>query len=271
MDTMTALAEIGVSGKSLSDRQRRQFDTDGFFIIEDALSGEECDRMAAEFDRLVAVEQRQSAVIIDPEPGVSQLSDLFNKSQVFDPCLEVPAALQASAELLGEIKIHGANIREPWQGKGLQPLHSDVTKLGPEDWQVTNILFLIDPLTEENGATRIVPGSHRWVHLNVPACNIFDDSPRTGVPGSNENIPSDPLASYPGEVRITSERGAAAVVNAHIWHGGTENTNGRRRRMLHLTYTRRDLPQQFEQRKYLTPGLYRRLSRSQRFLYDVEK
>jgi hypothetical protein len=44
-----------------------------------------------------------------------------------------------------------------------------------------------------------------------------------------------------------------------------------RRRILHLTYTRRDLPQQLVQRDYLAPGLYDRMSPAQRFLMDIEE
>ena len=45
---------------------------------------------------------------------------------------------------------------------------------------------------------------------------------------------------------------------------------GARRRVLHLTYTRRDLSQQLVQRDYLTQELYERLSPAHRFLMDVE-
>jgi hypothetical protein len=41
--------------------------------------------------------------------------------------------------------------------------------------------------------------------------------------------------------------------------------------VLHLTYTRRDLPQQLVQREYLTPALYERMSPAHRFLMDVEE
>jgi hypothetical protein len=40
--------------------------------------------------------------------------------------------------------------------------------------------------------------------------------------------------------------------------------------VLHLTHTRRDLPQQLVQRDYLTDALYDRLSPAHRFLMDVE-
>ncbi|MGI9318236.1 MAG: hypothetical protein ACR2QW_12980, partial [bacterium] len=60
------------------------------------------------------------------------------------------------------------------------------------------------------------------------------------------------------------------IINSCLWHSGTLNTGGDRRRVLHLTYTRRDLPQQLVQRKYLTDELYNRMSPAQRYLMDIE-
>jgi len=42
------------------------------------------------------------------------------------------------------------------------------------------------------------------------------------------------------------------------------------RRMLHLTYTRRDLPQQLLQLDYLTPELYNRMDPVKRYLLEIE-
>ena len=43
------------------------------------------------------------------------------------------------------------------------------------------------------------------------------------------------------------------------------------RRLLHLTYTRRDLPQQLVQLDYVTPELYGRMSPAHRYLLDVDR
>ena len=40
--------------------------------------------------------------------------------------------------------------------------------------------------------------------------------------------------------------------------------------LLHLTYTRRDLPQQLVQLDYLTPELYERMSPEHRYLLEIE-
>jgi ectoine hydroxylase-related dioxygenase (phytanoyl-CoA dioxygenase family) len=81
--------------------------------------------------------------------------------------------------------------------------------------------------------------------------------------------PEDPFAPYPGEVLVTIPVGAVVVFNSSCWHGGTLKKNDARRRMLHLTYTRRDLKQQLPQQEYLTTAFYDRLSPAQRYLLDV--
>ena len=70
---------------------------------------------------------------------------------------------------------------------------------------------------------------------------------------------------------MTCPRGSVIIINSSLWHAGTTNHNGARRRVLHLTYTRRDLPQQLVQRAHLTPALYERMSPAQRFLLDIEE
>ena len=64
--------------------------------------------------------------------------------------------------------------------------------------------------------------------------------------------------------------GSVVIVNSSLWHSGTRNEDGSRRRVLHLTYTRRDLPQQLTQRDYLTEALYERMSPAHRFLLDAQ-
>jgi len=269
MDTKQALIELGVE-PTLDEEQRQALDRDGFFVVPDVLTPEQCAAMREEFDRLTELEAG-SGVVVDAEPGATRLSDLFNKSDVFDPSLVLQPALAAAYYLFGEFKLHGANIRDPHAGGGNQPLHSDVPKSDVDDWRLVNALICLDELTLDNGPTRIVPGSHVWPHNNTPLVNVDLEAGETqrGEYGDQTKFPEDPLAEYPGEIYLTCPAGGVAVTNASLWHGGTANKSGARRRMLHLTYTRRDLMQQFVQQDYLTDALYQRLSPAQRYLFDV--
>jgi ectoine hydroxylase-related dioxygenase (phytanoyl-CoA dioxygenase family) len=107
--------------------------------------------------------------------------------------------------------------------------------------------------------------------MNVPYVNIGDWQPGPLTPEEQARVPKDLAAPYPGEVRVTAPKGAVIVINSSMWHAGTTNASGARRRVLHLTYTRRDLPQQLVQREYLTPALYERMSPAHRFLMDIEE
>ncbi len=271
MYTKQALRELGVTTADFTDDERRQLDDNGFYVRTGVFSAAECAEMAAEFDRLHAAEgAEKGGHEVHVEPGAPRVSNIYNKTTVYDRCLAIRPLLAASRHLLGEFKLHGANLRNPEQGKGHQDLHVDVPKMFDDDWWVLNAIVTFDDMTTDNGPTRVVPGSHKWQPINVPAVNRGDWVPGTPTPEEAARVPKDLAAPYPGELRVEVPKGSVVVINSSMWHGGTVNVSGQKRRVLHLTYTRRDLPQQLVQRQYLTEGLYQRMSPAQRFLMDIE-
>ena len=176
MYTKEAVRAIGADD-TLSPDQIRRLDEDGFVIVEEVISKDAARRMADEFERLHAAEAKTGGGEVHVEPGARRLSNIFNKSTVFDPLLAIGPALAASRYLLGEIKVHGANIRDPVKGHGHQQLHTDVPKKFPDDWWVVNSMILFDDMTMDNGPTRVIPGSHRWAPVNVPVVNQGDWEP----------------------------------------------------------------------------------------------
>src|SRR5262249_44659928 len=124
--------------------------------------------------------------------------------------------------------------------------------------------------TPNNGPTRVVPGSHKWVPLNVPDINMGEVTHVEVTADDQKFIPQDSFATHPKEVKVTGKAGSVAVINGSIWHGGTPNDRGASRRVLHLAIGRRDIPQQLVEREHLTPDLLRRSSPAQRFLLDIE-
>ncbi len=270
MYTKQALHEIGVSAGAITASQKEQLDRDGFFIVENVLSRPEIERMRSEFERIHAAENARGGHEVHVEPGARRVSNIFNKTDAFDACLWIPEVLAASAYALGEIKVHGANLRDPVQGYGQQDMHVDVPKRFKDDWWVVNSMIMFDDMTKDNGPTRVVPGSHLWAPINVPYVNIGDWEPEPLSAEDEARIPKDLSAPYPGEVFVEARAGSAIICNSSMWHSGTLKKSNSYRRMLHLTYTRRDLPQQLVQRDYLTRELYERMSPAQRFLMDIE-
>jgi len=270
MDTKQALADLGIGDDALTPDQRRALDEDGFFVAADVFTLDEVAEMVAEFDRLTEIEGDFGGHEVHIEPGAPRLANLFNKSPAFDRVLACGPTLAAAHLLLGDIRVFSLNARTPLKGQGQQPLHSDVPRRWEGDWWLVNSVIMLDDMAEDNGPTRVVPGSHKWVSLNVPDVNLFGTKQIHRTPADEGREPDDPLAPYPGEVMVMGKAGSVGVINGHIWHGGTTSASGRPRRVLHLSFARRDIPQQTDQRAHLTPELLARSSPAQRYLLDIE-
>lgn len=132
----------------------------------------------------------------------------WRHSQVdLDPAIQaicrLPALLEAAGQLIGApfflMQVEG---REPCQGNREQPLHRDAE--GP-DHQFAIAMIFLDPYGSENGATRIVPRSHRG--------------------DANDN----------GFI-VSGQAGDIVVMDASLLHGATTNHSGTARRSLLVTY-----------------------------------
>src|SRR5438046_6895931 len=104
---------------------------------------------------------------------------------MFEICFTHPRVLAAIAHVLcGEFKLSSLNFRAALPGQGLEGLHADWgSAVEPGDYFVCNSIWLLDDFTEQNGATRVVPGSQRSGKLPKDAM-------------------ADPTAPYPGEIKV---------------------------------------------------------------------
>ena len=96
-----------------------------------------------------------------------------------------------------------------------QPMHADdqlIPLPRPHVPIVCNTMWALTDFTDANGATRIVPGSHRWAE--VP--DYF----------------KPPEGSIPAEM----PKGSVMVYNGSLWHGGGANRTGERRIGVAMNY-----------------------------------
>lgn len=270
MYTKQALHELNVKASDITAEQQAALEKDGFFVVHNVLSPGECKSYAEAFEQLHAEETENGGHEVHVEPGARRVSNIFNKTDAFDKLLEIPCVLAAAHHLLGEIKLHGANLRDPNKGFGHQDYHTDVPKYFDDDWWVLNAIVLFDDMTLENGPTRVVPGSHHWAPINVPVVNQGDWEPAPLSPEDEKRVPDDFGAAYPSEVFVEVPAGSVVIMNSSLWHSGTLKKTDAHRRVLHLTYTRRDLPQQLCQIDYLTRPLFDRMNPAHRYLLEID-
>ena len=248
---MTALAGLGVTAGSIDGETRERLDRDGYAPLTGILTEHQLTAMRTRLAELIAAEGERAGLEIHQEAGTDRLADLVNKDPVFDVCFTDPRLLACVAHVLGEFKLSSLNFRAALPGQGLQALHTEGGPVtDPAAFQVCNSIWLLDDFTADNGATRVVPGSH-----------LSGRSPG--------DVMADRRDSHPGEVLLLAPAGTVVVFNSHLWHGGTLNRSSRPRRALHAYFTRRGNGQQLDQRKYARPETLARLGPAARFILDV--
>ena len=188
----------------------------------------------------------------DFQPGANRLGNLFNKHDLFLKLLTEKNILKIAYAILGDdIKVGALDMREPKKGSGLQGLHIDWIPNKSEDEKTQNIVAMIflDDADESNGHIRIVPKTHE----------------KTGWIEENQ----DQTSSHPDQMYQDVKKSGIVLMDGTLWHSGTTNTNGKRRRALFLDIRRRETPQLLNQRIYLDEITQKKLTSIQKFLLGL--
>jgi ectoine hydroxylase-related dioxygenase (phytanoyl-CoA dioxygenase family) len=129
------------------------------------------------------------------------------------------------------------------EGETPQPIHADDQLMPipkPHPPTVCNTMWAITDFTEANGATRIIPGSHK-----------ADSSPNYGQ--HYDSIPAE------------MPRGSVLVWHGSLWHGGGANTTPERRIGIAMNYCAGYIRQQENQQlgipREIAAGFEERLQR----------
>src|SRR5712692_4627849 len=233
---------------------RRQLDEQGFVRLEGFIAPERRSRLSDRIEALFASEADEAGAEFRREAGARRLANLVDKGEVFVDCILDPAVLEHVGHVLGpRFKLSSLNARSANpHSEESQPLHVDAGALPDErGYWVCNTVWLLDDFTTDNGALRVVPGSHRSGRRPQDAL-------------------ADPERPHPDEVLVTGRAGDLVVMNSHLWHGGTANRTDRPRLALHAFYCRWDKPQQQHQKALLRPETQAALPAAARLLLALD-
>jgi hypothetical protein len=180
----------------------------GYTVLRDAIAPALRERLRDSLQRLEATEGLGFARTRFEGLRTVRIYNLLARGEVFWEVPLHPLALAVAERALDpELQLSSLSAITLAPGEQTQPLHEDTQRIPlprPRAPLAINAIWALSDFTEANGATRIVPGSHR-----------LDAPPRYGAacPTTAAEMPA----------------GSILMFDSALWHGGGANTTDERR------------------------------------------
>jgi ectoine hydroxylase-related dioxygenase (phytanoyl-CoA dioxygenase family) len=195
---MTATTEPTVRTEAAVDSVVAALDQHGWAVVDNVMSADTISAARADFAEILA----STPYGRDDFEGrnTRRVYALFAKTRTLDSSATNPLVLGVLDRVLGHYQLSAPTGIEIGPGERAQPLHPDdaIYPLArPHDEIVVNAMWPLCDFTADNGATVVVPGSHRWVN----------EIPTPQTPTITVEMPAGSLLIYRGS----------------LWHGGGAN------------------------------------------------
>lgn len=216
------LTSFGVTERTLKPSERAALDRDGYLMLPSLLDEAALPRLRA---ALESAFDEQHGAPAAAQSGTRHASELAYRDTVFERVCTHARVLAAVHHVLGRaFRVFQLSGRDPLPGYGLQGLHTDWLPRTPsQPFSVVTAIWLLDDFTANNGATRVIPGSHL-------------------LPRSLPKSMMAPASHHPEERIVVADAGSVLVFNGHLWHSGTRNDSHLARRALQCQFAAREQP-----------------------------
>jgi hypothetical protein len=216
----------------------------GFAMLPSVFPEDLVARVRAELDAArLAEEARFGAARLREVGQDGYVSDCLAFGPAFLAVLESDAVATILEALFGgEARLYVAQgiLLDPGRGGGIWPRcwHADMYGVGQDIGDArfrygVNCLLLVDDVTRENGATEVLPGSHRLRDLYTQSEGDLE----------------------PSVFRAAGPAGSLLVLDGATWHSAGFNRSDRPRRVVKMMFTRPWIRPQLDYAALAPPAL----------------
>lgn len=237
------------------DKALRQIKDKGYYLIENLIPPKECENYKRLINKLYdkyskKYPKSKSAQKFHGTDEVKIVYNLHNKDISFFKLIDHPKVTPIIKALLQDgsyqnsesIILKLSTARSPHGKSKKQQLHIDSGVPGSPFPLVVQTIVALDDFTAENGATRLIPRSHKIK-------NFAEDN-----------------KTYSNEVSLSIPKGSIVIYDGGLWHGsGEKKTEGDRWAAI-FTYARWFFKPSYDFNKNTPLGIYKKLTDFQKEL-----
>ena len=211
-----SLVDDKALGKHFDD-----LEANGFCVVENVLTAAEVSGIRKKLLD-AAIESNRRGVpthipSLDPNDANVRVFNLLDLDPVFLALMERPEAIEFVKTLVGDdfiVSNFTANIARP--GAQSMHAHSDLGIVFPGPWLKPwsmNVLWCLDDVHHDNGATRYLPNSHKIT--------------------SAKDVPHDMLDNM---LSFNAKAGSIIIMDGRLWHTSGENVTENEERAIVFGY-----------------------------------
>jgi phytanoyl-CoA hydroxylase len=246
---------------SLTERERRQLQDDGYFVLENVFTRDECDALNSHMlrkieeaaEEYVSGARTQFVTNFGSSPRDFEVFWDFSQASPTGPAsdwhryvqrighglhlvdqeflrfVSAPAIACVLEQVIPapvKIVLSVVIYKQPHQKVGFYPWHQDAVYVRTEPLTLVNTFIALDDMTKENGCLEVAPGSHRLgldPHPHPPThISVEDTSPGY----QHRDFSPDEVVSLP------IEQGSVIILPGTTYHKSEINRSSKPRRSL---------------------------------------
>lgn len=208
----------------LNDVLLQAIQKDGFIIMENVLDDELLKRLRLDLEKAIKLETAYHDTENHRDFGMVMFCPIYGKS--FIDLIMSESYLAPVEKIMGKnciVYSYTSSSMPPNLGNYATRIHNDCEHIIPEGYiNRFQALIALDDFTLENGATYVLPGSHRM--NEAPSEEMF----------------------YKNAIRLTMKAGSIWYAHARLWHAGGINTTDKWRHGLTTVFCKAYMKQRVD-------------------------